>query len=89
MRRWLIGLTVGLLVAVVGLAIGLSPLGTSFEQGVGLTWLFKLRENIEPPQDAVIVGIESRTGGQLGLPVLPRDWPRSIHAQMIDESETR
>ena len=32
-----------------------------------------------------IVAIDSRTGGQLDLPPLPRDWPRSIHGRLVDE----
>ena len=85
MRRWLIGLVVGLLVGVAGLGLSLSPAGLSLERGVGLPWLFKLRGAIEPPRDVVVVAIDGRTGDALGLPSLPRDWPRSIHGQLIDE----
>lgn len=85
MRRWLKAFVVGLLVAAVGAGIGLSPLGTRLEQGVGLPWLFSMRGTVEPPQEVVVVGIDSRTGDQLDLPTLPRDWPRSIHARLIDE----
>jgi adenylate cyclase len=28
--------------------------------------------------------MDSRTGEQLGLPPLPRDWPRSVHGQLVD-----
>ncbi len=84
MRRWLIGLAVGLLVGIAGLVVGLSPLGTSFELAVGLTWLFNVRGSIEPPEDVVVVAMDSRTGEQLGLPALPRDWPRSVHAELVD-----
>ena len=29
--------------------------------------------------------IDGRTGDQLGLPSLPRDWSRTLHARLIDE----
>ncbi len=84
MRRWLTGLTVGLLVGIAGLVLGLSPLGASFELAVGLTWLFNVRGSIEPPEDVAVIAMDSRTGEQLGLPTLPRDWPRSTHAELVD-----
>ena len=65
MRRWLIGLMVGLLVGITGLFLGLSPLGASLELAVGLTWLFNVRGSIEPPEDVVVVAMDSRTGEQL------------------------
>jgi adenylate cyclase len=82
--RWLKGLLVGLLVALVGVGVALSPWGTAFEQGVGMSWLFALRGPVEPPPDAVVVAIDARTGGHLDLPALPRDWPRSIHGRLVD-----
>jgi adenylate cyclase len=84
MRRWLIGLTLGLLVGLAGIALDLSHLGVSFEETVGLSWMFRMRGPIAPPPDVVIVAMDSRTGEQLGLPSLPRDWPRSIHADLVD-----
>ncbi len=84
MRRWLKGLVVGLFVGLVGIGIGLSPMGAGFEQGVGLSWLFGLRGPVTPPDDVVVVAMDNRTGEQLGLPTLPRDWPRSIHGRLVD-----
>ena len=84
MRRWLKGLIVGLFVGLVGIGIGLSPMGAGLEQGVGLSWLFGLRGAVEPPDDVTVVAMDNRTGEQLGLPTLPRDWPRSIHGRLVD-----
>ncbi len=84
MRRWLIGLVFGFIVGLAGLGLGLSPLGARFEWSVGLSWLFHLRGSLEPPAGVVVVAIDSRTGEHLGLPTLPRDWPRSVHAELID-----
>jgi len=87
--RWLKGLVAGLFVALVGAGVGLSPLGADLEQGVGLSWLFAMRGAVVPPDEVVVVAMDSRTGDQLGLPALPRDWPRSIHARLVDELTRR
>lgn len=89
MRRWLKGLVAGVFVALVGAGLGLSPPGAALEQGVGLSWLFGVRGAVAPPDDVVVVAMDSRTGEQLGLPALPRDWPRSIHARLVDELTRR
>jgi adenylate cyclase len=83
-RRWLKGLLAGLFVALAGVGLAISPLGTDLEQRVGLSWLFDRRGPVEPPVEVAVVAMDSRTGEQLGLPVLPRDWPRSMHAQLVD-----
>jgi len=85
MKRWLKGLVVGIFVAIVGIVLGLSPLGAGFEQRVGIAWLFEVRGPVEPPGDVVVVAMDSRTGDNLGLPTLPRDWPRSMHGRLVDE----
>ena len=80
--RWLVGLLVGLLVGIVGIVLSLSPVGASFEQSVGLAWLFGVRGTVEPPK--VVVAMDGRTGALLDLPTLPRDWPRSMHGRLVD-----
>ena len=89
MKRWLKGLVAGIFVAIVGVGLGLSPLGADFEQGVGIAWLFDVRGPIEPPEEVVVVAMDSRTGENLGLPTLPRDWPRSMHGRLVDELVAR
>lgn len=75
----------GLAIGLIGALFGLSSLGTIFERSVGLSWLFNIRGPITPPPEVTVVAIDSRTGSQLGLPDLPREWPRSVHAQLVDE----
>lgn len=84
MRRWVKGLVAGVATALVGAVFGLTPAGVGFEQGVGLVWLFTIRGPLAPPPDMVVVAIDERTGGHLGLSALPREWPRSIHARLIE-----
>ncbi len=84
MPRWLKGLLVGVLTGLSGASLGLSNLGVTFEQSVGLSWLFNLRGPIGPPPEIAVVAIDTRTGEHLGLPSSPQEWPRSIHAQLVD-----
>jgi adenylate cyclase len=84
MPRWLRGLLIGVATAVCGAALVVTPVGSSFEETVGLPWLFKVRGPIAPPPDVAVVAIDGSTGRRLDLPRLPRDWPRTIHAQLTE-----
>ncbi|HAJ91649.1 MAG TPA: hypothetical protein DCO71_03355, partial [Gammaproteobacteria bacterium] len=84
MPRWLKGLIVGSATGLVGAILSLTPLGEDFEKHVGLDWLFHVRGSIEPPPEVAVVSINERDISGLGLPKLPRDWPRSIHGELID-----
>lgn len=85
MQRWLKGLIAGAIVALSGIGVALTPVGARFEHNVGLPWLFNVRGTVPAPDEVVVVAMDSRTGDHLGLPPLPRDWPRSIHARLLDE----
>ena len=82
-------LTVGALTGLCGAALILSPLGTAFEEEVGLAWLFKLRGPLPAPAEVAVVAIDGTTGGDLGLAKLPRDWPRTVHAALIESLTER
>ena len=73
-----------LLVSLCGTLFGLSKYGVTFERNIGLPWLFKIRGPVDPPSNVVVVGINNRTSKKLGLPRMPLDWPRSIHAELLD-----
>jgi adenylate cyclase len=77
-------LAAGLVTAACGLALVLTPLGTTFERTFGLDWLFKIRGARTPPPEVAVIGINSGTGRTLGLPRLPHDWSRTVHARLID-----
>ena len=77
-------LAAGSVTALCGLALILTPLGTTFERSFGLDWLFKVRGARPPPPDIAIVGINSQTGAALGLPRLPHDWSRAVHARLVE-----
>jgi adenylate cyclase len=76
-------LIVGAITGLCGVLMILSPLGTAFEEEVGLGWLFRIRGPIAAPSEVAVVAINGTTGGQLGLPKQPRDWPRTVHAALI------
>jgi adenylate cyclase len=84
MRRLLIGLGLGVLIGLAGAALYSSPLGPPFERAVGLHWLFDTRGPASPPKGVVVVAIDGRTGEQMDLPALPREWPRSVHGKLVD-----
>jgi adenylate cyclase len=92
----------GLAPALLGALLVVTPLGTEFEQDVGLAWLFGVRGAQAPPADVVVVAIDSDTaadlgpvdlgpvgGGTLTLQRMPRDWPRTVHALLLDELTRR
>ncbi len=85
MRRLTKGLVFGIATGLAGMLLGLTPLGEDFEKDVGLDWLFLVRGPIEPPTEVAVVAINDRDIAGLGLPKLPRDWPRSIHGRLIGE----
>lgn len=83
-NRWLKGAAMGVIVGVGGALLAVSTAGSNFERAIGLTWLFHLRGAIEPPPQVAIVAIDGQTGARLGLPAAPDEWPRSIHARLVD-----
>jgi len=76
-------LAFGLLTGLLGAGLGLTPLGMDFEKHIGLDWLFMIRGPVQPPPEVAVIAINERDIAGLGLPKLPRDWPRSVHARLI------
>lgn len=73
-----------LLIASIGL-IGVGfPFAQAWEEDLGLTWLFRLRGPIAPPTEVVVVSIDRESSERLGLPNVPRKWPRDLHARLLD-----
>ena len=84
-HHWKISIAVGVFSGLVGVLLWLSPVGVDFEKHVGLNWLFHQRGAIEAPADVAVVAINGNASKALNLPALPRDWPRSIHARLIEQ----
>lgn len=84
MRRLRKALTIGLGAAGVGVLLALSPPGLALEERFGLTWLFRVRGPVEPPTDVLVVSLDQQSAERLRLPEKLRDWPRTVHARLID-----
>ena len=76
-------LWLGALVALLGVAVAFTPLGLALEEGIGLSWLFKLRGPRPAPPEVVVVSIERESADRLGLPNEPEKWPRNLHAELV------
>lgn len=77
-------LGVGMMIGILGVLISLMPATSSWEEGIGLGLLFKVRGYRPPPQDVVIISINGQTGAQLGFGEEIPEWPRSLHTVLID-----
>jgi adenylate cyclase len=84
MRRGIKGLLLGMMIGLIGSLLGLSTYGSIFERNIGLDWLFNTRGKINPPTGTVVIAIDGLTGEKLGISPLPREWPRSIHGELVD-----
>ena len=84
-RHWKMSIIVGLVSGLAGVLLWLSPVGIDFEKHVGLRWLFDQRGAIEAPAEVAVVAINGNASKALDLPALPRDWPRSIHAKVVNQ----
>ena len=84
MSMFLKAVIVGVLTGLLGLIFYLTPLGYSLEQHAGLDFFFKLRGARPAPAEVVVVSIDKISAERLGLPDNPEKWPRTIHAQLID-----
>jgi len=55
------------------------------EESVGLSLLFKLRGVRKPPAEVVVVSIDKESAEQLKVSGIPSNWPRSLHASLVEE----
>ncbi|MEJ2590915.1 MAG: CHASE2 domain-containing protein, partial [Candidatus Thiodiazotropha sp.] len=83
-KRSLRSLGLGLLIGLLGALIGLHPATSGWEEGVGLGLLFQLRGQRPAPPDVAIISINGDTASQLGLGEEIPEWPRSLHARLIE-----
>lgn len=80
---WRNGLVLGALIAMLGTVGLMIPPIARLEPDVGLKWLFNLRGPRPAPEDVVVVTIDRESSKKLGLPNVPRKWPRGLHAELI------
>lgn len=69
---------------MAGVLGSMMPLGAEVEESFGLSCLFTMRGTISAPPEVVVIAIDKASSLQLGLPVMPNLWPRSLHARLIE-----
>ncbi len=74
----------GSLTAAVGVIGSFAPFGLDLEENVGLDLLFSLRGTRQPPPEVAIVTLDHKSAANLNLPKQPRKWPRSLHANLVE-----
>ncbi|VAW82050.1 Adenylate cyclase [hydrothermal vent metagenome] len=85
MPHWTQSLLAGLMVGLLGVLVAALPASWAWEEDIGLAALFKLRGSRVAPDEVVIVAIGGRTSHQLKVDEEVRNWPRTLHAQLIDQ----
>lgn len=83
-RRLGRGITVGVGVGLVGAAASLLPWMLELEEDAGLGWLFARRGPIPPPDDVAIIAISRDSADALGASPELDEWPRALHAELIE-----
>jgi len=74
----------GTSVALAGFLFALTPFALEMEEDFGLSCLFRLRGPRESPSSVAVVAIDPESAQALGQPERPSDWPRVLHARLID-----
>ena len=85
--RWqslLWGVPLHLLAGLLAALLLATPIAADLEQTVGLHWLFHLRGARPAPDTVAVVAIDRESAQRLGLPIKPGEWPRAIHARLVD-----
>ncbi|MGH6635736.1 MAG: CHASE2 domain-containing protein, partial [Gammaproteobacteria bacterium] len=75
------GFSLGSVTAAIGLCA--LPVLNALEIDWGGGWLFGLRGERPAPEEVMVVTIDQESSRRLGLPNIPRQWPRSLHAQVV------
>ena len=81
-RRFAAAFALAALTGAGGVGLALTPLGMDFEKNVALPWLFAARGALPGPHEIAVAAIDRHTGGNLGMPALTREWPRSVHGRL-------
>lgn len=74
----------GLLTSLLGIVVSVLPVGLHFEEDTGLALLFRSRGIRTPPQEVLIVTMDRLSSRNLDLSTDPQEWPRSLHAHLVD-----
>src|ERR1700747_3140246 len=84
MGRSLKGLALGLGIGLLGVLATSLPRVSEIEEDFELRWLFHLRGAARAPPEVVIVAIDEQSAQKLRLPSKPSEWPRDLHARLVE-----
>lgn len=79
----------GIAAGLLGCLASILPQIASYEESLGLRYLYAVRGHVEPPADVLIVGISEESLRALGLPQSLDDevgllaWPRNLYPPLI------
>jgi len=72
-----------ILTSVLGVLLSFLPFMQSWEEDLGLSWLFHSRGVLPSPESVVVVSIDQSSSRYFNLPNLARKWPRTLHADLL------
>jgi len=84
MSRLTHAIIVSVLIGMLGVIASFICIPCGIEEKIGLDLLFRLRGSSKPPSDVIIVSLDKASADNLNLPRDPEEWPRSLHARLIE-----
>jgi len=84
MSKSLKSVILGFVAGLIGIVLILTPFGHELEEDLGLGMLFKLRGKRDAPSDVVVINIDKASSERLNLPNRPAEWPRALHARLVE-----
>ncbi|MGD2073979.1 MAG: adenylate/guanylate cyclase domain-containing protein [Gammaproteobacteria bacterium] len=84
MPRLLVSLGLGIVVAAVGLVVYFGLFGFGLEENLGLHLMTKARSERRAPDDVVVIDLDKPAADRLGLALDPDEWPRTVHARLVE-----
>ncbi|HEY8519351.1 MAG TPA: adenylate/guanylate cyclase domain-containing protein [Gammaproteobacteria bacterium] len=74
----------GAATGVLGAILSLAPPVLELEEAMGLRWLFGRRGPVVPTDRVAVIGISRDSAEALGVPPELDEWPRRLHADLIE-----
>ena len=75
---------VGLGLGIIGVLLSLTPGVLEFDENAGLGALFAMRGAVDSPADVVVISISLDSAAAVGQTNELDEWPRELHAKLID-----